>query len=166
MLVENLKSFLAIVIFFTFAHVGFCNPADSLVVKLAFKSKEIKQADDLRMTLTIKSCLKQTVYLPGIDLWGLPSSVDGFYIIQVQKRSEGKYNNLHIRGALDNIPSLDTEKLHLGEEKELAFPLSMLYQYSKGEYRVRVLCKFSMLNKIRDQYSNWAYFSCDNDIRL
>ena len=150
----------------TLVHAGLCGPRDSLKIRLAFKSKEIKQASDLEMTLTIKSYLKQTVYLPGVDLWGLPSTVAGFYIIQVQKRADKNYNNLHIRGALDNIPSFNTDRLHFGHEKELTFPLNILYEFTKGEYRVRVLCRFSTLNKLRDRHSNWTYFTCDSDILI
>ena len=120
-------------------HAGLCTPGDSLVIKLAIKSKEINNADDLNMTLAIKSCLKQTVYLPGVDLWGLPSSVNGFYIIQIQKRTGGEYVNLHIRGNIDNIPSFNTDRLHFGDEKQLDFPLYILWEFTKGEYRVRVL---------------------------
>jgi hypothetical protein len=163
-MLETARCFLMITLFAAISHTGFCEPSDSLVVNLAFKNKEIMQPGDLKMTLTIRSFMKQTVYVPAVDLWGLPSSVDGFYIIEIQKRLGKNYGDLHIRGAIDNMPSFNTDRLHFGDKKELAFPINTLSQFTKGEYRVRVQCKFSALNKLRNRYSNWAYFTCNRDI--
>ena len=76
----NRVGWFLIILFVSMEQSGFCNPGDSLTVRLSFKSKEITQANDLKMTLTINARAKQTVDVPAIDLWGLPSSVDGFYI--------------------------------------------------------------------------------------
>jgi hypothetical protein len=145
-------------------HSGLCTPGDSLVIKLTIKSKEIKKIGDLNVTLTIKSQLQQSLYLPRGDPWGLPSSIDGFYINQIQKKVGGNYGNLDIRGNLDNIPPLNNDILHYGDQKEITFPMYILCQYTKGEYRVRVLCKFSRRNNLQDRYSEWAYFTCNSDI--
>lgn len=166
MAVKIARWFLVTILFVSMEHAGFCSTGDSVIVKLAFQRGEITQASDLKMTLTINSCARQTVYVPALDLWGVPSTVGVFYIILVQKKSGKYYNNLKIFGALNNLPSFDNDRLHFGEKKELAFGLNMLYQFTKGEYRVRVLCKFSTLNKFRDKYSNWAYFKCLNDIAI
>ena len=166
MKVNKIKSLLSTVFCIILMDAGLGAPVDSLMINLAFKSEKIRQSNDLKMTLTIKSHLQQTVYLPEVDLWGLPSSVDAFYVIQIQKKSSGTFVDLHVRGNIDNIPSFNTDKLHFREEKELSFLLYTLCDFSKGEYRVRILCKFSTLNKLRDKYSNWAYFKCDDDIAI
>ena len=155
-------SFLAIFIIST--HFGLCCPEDSLELKLAIANKEVSQANDLNISLTIKSTIKPFVLLPDNESWGFLSSIESFYLIQIQEMSGGTYVDIPRKGHLDNVPTFSMDTVFNGMHRELSFPIHILYRYTKGEYRIRVLCRFSMYNRLKDRFTDWLYFSCKNDI--
>jgi len=65
---------------------------------------------------------------------------------------------------IDNLPTLSMDTVFYNQDRQLSLPHYILYHYSQGEYRIRVLCRFSMFNKLKDRYSNWTYFACNKDI--
>jgi|SRR6185437_7917427 len=153
-----------IAIFIISMQCGLCGPEDSLQLKLAIANKEVRQADDLNISLTIKSTVRPFVLLPDNESWGFLSSIEGFYLIQIQKKAGDRYIDMPQQGHLDNVPTFSLDTVYTNMRRELSFPLQMLYEYRKGEYRIRVLCRFSMYNRLKDKYTDWVYFSCKNDI--
>jgi hypothetical protein len=152
-------------IFFVIStHSGFCTSHDSLEIKLVVASKEIIQVEDLQISLTIKSDMSPFLLLPDNESWGFLSSIESFYLIQIQKMSGDKYIDMPSGGHLDNVPTFSLDTVYNKQYRQLSFPIRILYSYTKGEYRIRVLCRFSMYNKLRDRYTDWVYFSCINDI--
>jgi hypothetical protein len=128
------------------------------------KSRTVGQKDDLLMTLTIKSQQHPSFYLPDTDQWGFIGDPVAFYLIQLQKKAGDKYVNIKLPGHLDNIPNFRLDTVGPNQERRLDFALYILQSYIKGEYRVRVLCKLSLYNHLKDRYSNWTYFTCIKDI--
>jgi hypothetical protein len=159
----------AISIFFTlfsiiWAYPGFCTPGDSIVVKLTIQNKEISHMKDLNISLAIKSYRHQYFLLPDDESWGFLNSIESFYLIQVQKKSGDKYLDMSPEGHIDNVPTLSMDTVFYNQDRKLGLPCHIIYHYSQGKYRIRVLCRFSMFNKLKDRYSNWTYFACNREI--
>jgi len=150
--------------FIIWTYPGFCAPGDSIVVKLTIQKKEISHMEDMNISLGIKSYRRQYFLLPDNESWGFLNSIEGFYLIQVQKKSGDKYLDMSPYGHIDNLPTLSMDTVFYNQDRQLSLPHYILYHYSQGEYRIRVLCRFSMFNKLKDRYSNWTYFACNKDI--
>ena len=103
--------------------------------------------------------------MPKQDEWGVIGAYPGFLMIQVQKKEGNKYVNMrHLIARIDNFPLVDIDTLFMNQERTFKFPISELYHYGKGQYRVRVLCTFADLNPVKDTYTRRAYFNCDREI--
>lgn len=161
---NNVRALLLSIIFAYFGKIGSCTPNDSLAIKLTIQNKEISRRDDLKISLIINSFRHQSLLLPDADSWGLMSSHDAFYLIQIQRKAGDKFVDLDIPGHLDLVPNLTMDTLKYNQERKLNFAIYILTHYTKGDYRMRVLCRFSALNDLQDKYSNWIYFTCKNDI--
>ena len=158
--------FSCLLYFLMFEHLdASASPSDSVHIYLTMPIKKIKNANDLEITLTITSNQKRIIELPKRGDWGYIDDKSNYFDIQIQKKKGGHYYDMpSARGLIDNLPLSDVDTLLQGQHEKFGFSIALLYHYLKGEYRIRVFCRFSIWNKLNDQYSNWTYFNCGNEV--
>ena len=159
-LVQKISIFL-ILLFVTIN--SFSQTNDFVTVKLSLPAKDISTYKDLSITLDIRST-KKILEMPKGALWGYATEGAGFFSIQLQKKENGVYQDIKGIARIDEPAEADIDTLYIGDHREFTESIDWLFHYYKGEYRIRILCYFSNLNKIENQYSNWVYFVCRKEI--
>jgi hypothetical protein len=149
-----------------FSEINVCATSrDSIELHVHFQKQEILNSKDLVIDIQIKS----NKVRPLIFLKDPPPNFVARHMgalrIEVQSRVGDKYVDLPVHGTVDNIP-VEADTLYTGNSRAYQLSLSSFYQQLvKGNYRVRILAAFAMLNpQVKDQYSEWVYFNCDRDI--
>jgi hypothetical protein len=154
------------IIFFSstiLSHSAFSANKDSVDVFLSIPKKEIENSSDLRIKIEIKSNKIAPIIVPKEISLGYMERRSGFFRIQVQQEIDDKYVDVPSHGFIDNMPSsLDT--MYKNDVRKFNSSFRLLYRFVKGNYRIRVLGAFSVLNHINDVYSDWKYFTCKKDI--
>ena len=146
---------------------GLSAPKDTIHVSLSIRNKEASKTSDLNISVIIDANTKDSVRLPREMVWGYFPAYQGFLEMQVQKKTGTVYYNLKNGiDRIDNYPVSTFDTLTTGHPLTFDFDAGGLYIYEKGEYRIRVLCRLSLLNPHKDIYSNWIYFSCKNTLIL
>jgi len=159
---KSLIGLLVLFILTTSYYDAFSAYKDSVEFHLTIPKAEILTWHDLTINLTITSKQRAPLVLPKDGVIGYVHG-EGFFLIEAQKKINGKYVTIQGDARIDNPPSyLDT--LHMNDTRKFKFSLALFYQYTKGDYRIRVLTILSQLNPTKDIYSNWVYFSCKKEI--
>jgi hypothetical protein len=165
-----MKAFL-ILIFFATPHVSFSNSAlrlenDSIKIVLSMSKHSVVKDSDLFIFISITSNRKRILQIPKGDVMDYIERGSGFYLIQCQKKIGSKYIDVPGVAHMDNPPFFDADTLYANDTKKFEIPIRLLYRYTKGQYRIRILAALSQLNKTPDVYSNWLYFNCSTDIKI
>jgi len=165
-----IKSIL-ILLFFVEPHWSFSNSAfypdnDSVKIVLSMTNHHIEKDADLFLYFSITSNQRQILIIPKRNNMAYIDKGSGFYLIQCQKKIASKYIDLSGNSHIDNLPLIDFDTLHMNDTRKFGMPMHLLYNYTKGQYRIRILATLSSLNKNHDRYSDWLYFDCIRDIHL
>ena len=121
---------------------------------------KVQYRRDLDINIEIRSVQKNPLIVPKDEALGYVDDHLGFLRVQVQKEIDGKYQDIRHHGLIDNAPTvLDT--LYYGDVRKFDVSFAILYKFEKGNYRIRFLGAFSILNPgSKDVYSDWLYFTC------
>jgi hypothetical protein len=138
---------------------------DSLLVTVSMPRNDIFKPDDLVLNIKITSQKKGIIEVPVQDVFGYVQDHSGFIAMQTQNKIEGKYTDLPLRTRIDNIPGVNIDTLRTNDSKVWTYGISGIWKFNKGDYRIRVLARLSILNQATDVYSDWYYFSCKDDIK-
>lgn len=127
---------------------------------------KVQYRRDLDINIEIRSVQKRPLIALKDETLGYVDDHLGFLRVQVQKEIGGKYQNIRHHGLIDNAPTeLDT--LYYGDVRKFDISFAILYNFKKGNYRIRILGAFSFLNPgSKDVYSDWLYFTCKRESRL
>jgi hypothetical protein len=89
----------------------------------------------------------------------------GALCIQVQSKGDTGYVDIPARGSIGNYSNKE-DTIKSGEVRSYEFLVTRMYhQLPRGNYRVRILLAFSLLNlRVDNKFSNWVYFKCGEDI--
>ena len=108
---------------------------------------------DLFVYISITSTQKQILQIPrGNNMANIDKGGD-FYLIQYQKKIGSKFIELSGNAHIDHIPIIDIDTLHTNDTRKFGMPIRLLYHFTKGEYRIRILAALSSLNNTPDVYS-------------
>lgn len=162
---------LLILIFFAEPYLSFSNSAlpldnDSIQIVFSMSKHSIERDSDLFVYIAITSTQKRILQIPKGDNMAYIDKGGGFYLIQCQKKIGSKYIDLSGNAHIDNVPLVDFDTLHTNDTRKFGIPIRLLYHYTKGQYRIRILATLSSLNNAPDIYSNWLYFNCPADIKI
>jgi hypothetical protein len=138
---------------------------DSIELHVYFQKQEIVNSRDFVIDIQIKSNkVRPLIFLKDPPLNFVARHM-GALRVEAQSKVGDKYVDLPVHGAIDNMP-VEADTLYAGNSRTYQLSLSLFYrQLFKGNYRVRILAAFAMLNpQVKDQYSEWVYFNCDKDI--
>ena len=152
----------------SFSKQSFAQASASNPVKLSIANTNVTNEYDLELSIRIKSKWQRPIAIPGIFTWGiLRYSNFSFLLVEIQEEVSGVFKEVSIDEKIDNIPDLSVDSLQNGDSiTAKAFSIYGAFIPSKGSYRTRVLCRFSMLNPaMKDIFSNWVYFRCMKDVR-
>jgi hypothetical protein len=144
---------------------AFCGPVDSIAIKLSIQKDTVARLEDMKITLVLQSERHECFLLPDQESWGFPHSIEGFYWIEMQEKLGDHYVDIDFQGHIDNIPTLSMDTVCYHHHRELPYPVYTLFPFSPGEYRIRVLCRFSMYNNLKDKYTDWVYLVYKSDDR-
>jgi hypothetical protein len=153
------------IMYFGFIPQASCQVKDSIVVHLSTAKREIEANSPFPITLRIESKQHRILEMPKGAMWGHKPEGIRYFSLEVQKKADGKYRDLKWNSRVDVPSTIDIDTLHYDDFREYTGKLDWLFVYSKGEYRVRVLCLFSSTNDTRDVYSNWAYFYSNQEMK-
>lgn len=137
---------------------------DSIKVDLRMPIHQIQSNKDIMINLKVTSYQKRILEVPEEGVWGYMGRPTGFIAVQVQRKIGPKYAELAPGANIDNFQGVKIDTLNMNDAKAYSLNVNMLYHFLKGEYRVRVLVKFSSLNPIKDIYSKWVYFQCKKEL--
>jgi hypothetical protein len=162
---------LLIFIFFVAPHVSFSNSAlrldnDSVQIVLSMSKRSVEKKSDLFIFISITSIQKRILQIPKGDDMDYIDRGSGFYLIQCQKKVGAKYIDIPGVASMDNPPFFATDTLYTNDTRKFGTPIGLLYRYTKGQYRIRILAALSQLNKRPDIYSDWLYFNCPKEMKL
>lgn len=145
---------------------AYSSAEDSVEIILTIPSAEIRLSKDLFVNIKIVSRKGTPLVITKDAAIGYFDRKIGFFRVQVQRKINGRYVDIAHNAAIDNMPT-DLDTIYKNDIRKYDFPIRMLYHYTKGSYRVRILTAFSILNpQINDVYSNWAYFICKKEILM
>jgi hypothetical protein len=139
---------------------------DSVQIKVFLPKVKIQSVKDLTLTLIVKSTQSRLLEIPKQGLWAYAKSGPGFFFIELQREEKGKFVDVPGIARIDSPPVANIDRLYKNETRNFPLPMRLLFHYTKGQYRIRVLVDFSTLNKLPDIYSDWFYFECENDLRF
>jgi hypothetical protein len=161
---NSIKWTIAAILIFSEINV-YATSRDSIELQVHFQKQEIVNSKDLIIDIQIKSNkIRPLIFLKDPS----PNFVArhmGALRVEVQSKVGDKYVDLPVHGTIDNMP-VEVDTLYSGNSRTYQLALGVFYRHLlKGNYRVRILAAFSLLNpKVKDQYSEWVYFNCDKDI--
>jgi hypothetical protein len=165
-----MKSILTLILFglpfLSFSNIPIRFDNDSVRVTLSMDKHHIEKDTDLLVHISITSVQRRIVQLPKGDNMAYINEGNGFYLIQCQKQMGSKYTDLSGVAHIDNLPLIKFDTLHSNETYKFETSIRLLYRYTEGQYRIRILATFSALNKMPDVYSDWLYFDCPTDVKI
>jgi len=161
-----LSLFLIALPYFSFSNTMFHIENDSILVSLFMVKHIIKKDTDLLAHISITSNQRRILQIPKGNNMAYIDRGSGFYLIQCQRKAGSKYTDISGNASIDNIPLINFDTLHVNETYKLEIPIRLLYRFTKGQYRIRVLATLSSLNNVADTYSNWFYFDCPANVRI
>lgn len=145
---------------------SYCQDRGSVSVNISMlpdgtisKKDLLDSRKDVFLILTIQSKREEILQVPKGADWGVDTLEPSVFAIQAQKLVNGKYENQKSNSRFDYLPEEDVDTLHYNDSRVYKMPINLLYPYSRGAYRMRVLCRFGMLGVGKDTYSNWLYFN-------
>jgi hypothetical protein len=139
---------------------------DSVQIKVILPKTKIANEKDLTLTLIVKSTQSTPLEIPKVGIWSYANRGPAFFLIELQRETKGKYVDVPGNASMDNVPETEIDTLYTNGTKGYPLSIRLLFHYAKGNYRLRVLATFSVLNKLPDIYSAWTYFECENDIKI
>lgn len=137
---------------------------DSIRMVISLPKAAVESENDLILTLMVRTTRSTPLEIPKQGLWSYVNSGPGFFFIEVQRKRNGKFVDVPGNARIDNVPIADIDTLKGNEMRKFITSMRLLFHYTKGQYRVRVLGAFSTLNNSHDIYSNWVYFNCEHEI--
>lgn len=138
-------------------------PVNPVTIEMA--KHDVSTESDLEIRVQVKSIWREAVAVPSHFTWRARSQLmDDFMNIELEKREDGQYVEMESDDHLDNLPP-EIDSLQPQDSVYEDIGLNSLYRWKKGDYRVRVLCQWSVYNpRMENVYSQWVYFRCLMDI--
>lgn len=162
----KLIKFFSLFILIVSQYDAFPSNKDSIEFVLTMPVSEIQTSNDLRVDVSVKSNQILPLIMTKDAALGYVNEKIGFFRVQVQQKIGGKYIDIKHHGLIDNAPT-DLDTLYKGDLRKFDLSIRLLYHFIKGDYRIRILAAFSILNpSIKDSYSNWSYFTCKKEILI
>lgn len=138
--------------------------SDPVSLQTTLTHKTVSDAKDMMLTAIIVSHYTKVVVVPDEDLWGEVHGYGGFLSIEVQKKVNGQYDDYRLDAHLDPLPISHPDSLRTNDSKNWSINIAKLFNFVKGEYRVRSIGRLSHYNTLHDIYSDWFYFVCTQKI--
>ena len=138
---------------------------DSIDINLNISSKVMSSYKDMIANVYIKDYKKDSIKIPlhSHIYSSILNEFDTDFLFIVEKKGKKKYSSLKLTTFIGDhifyIPG-DYDYLKFGDSLYIQYDdWGNLYNYEKGQYRIRVIFKVSNLNNLKDVSSKWIYFT-------